>query len=365
MRKKVLYSLAIISICLNILFIAPYIGLIKNKIVKDEYFDDNTEDSIVIKSIVDCSMSIKEVHMSQQEFYGLPVDFINMFRPKRHSEIINNFYTAYNLVGLSQYGIKFNNKIVMDYIQNEADRWMSTDFSLNYELQRVDQTPIGIVYLNLYRYTNNINYLKTAEYIFNFLKNKREKGNVIPYINNINNYTDAVGMYVPFLMEYYELTKDTLAKQIAIDNIMEYKNMGCDTETHIPFHGYNIETGIKLGSCNWGRGIGWFLLAVAYCQETNDSILYNNIERLSYTQFPLSSYVFDSSTALMFEIYKQSTDKNRVLNIDFIKPYIKTKGIVSGCSGDTYSFNRYSNTFGDSELCNGFFLMLYSKFSND
>ena len=66
----------------------------------------------------------------------------------------------------------------------------------------------------------------------------------------------------------------------------------------------------------------------------------------------------------MFEIYEQSKDQSRKLSLDFIKPHILTNGFVDDCSGDTYGLNSYSHTFGESELCNGFLLMLVSKFDN-
>lgn len=85
---------------------------------------------------------------------------------------------------------------------------------------------------------------------------------------------------------------------------------------------------------------------------------------MNYTQFPNSNNKFDSSTALMFEIYKQAKNPNRPLSLSFIKPHILKTGFVDDCSGDTYNLNDYSHSFGESELCNGLLLMLASKFSN-
>lgn len=83
---------------------------------------------------------------------------------------------------------------------------------------------------------------------------------------------------------------------------------------------------------------------------------------MNYTQFPNSNNKFDSSTALMFEIYKQAKNPNRPLSLLFIKPHILKMGFVDDCSEDTYNLNDYSLSFG--ELCNGLLLMLASKFSN-
>lgn len=38
--------------------------------------------------------------------------------------------------------------------------------------------------------------------------------NEIPYISNSDyRFVDGIGMFVPFLVEYYNLTRDTLAKK--------------------------------------------------------------------------------------------------------------------------------------------------------
>lgn len=343
----------------DFIFLAPYI---KGHFSKDdsEYFNANSSDDEVINAVVSASLEIKESQMIQQEYRGLKEDLRSLFIQKRNSEKFNNYYMAYNLVGLSYYALKSKDSQIIDKLREKADSWIGDDGKLTYEVTRIDQCPIGIMFLNLYKQTHDSRYLVVAEQLYGFLKSRRQNGNLIPYNNTINNITDAVGMFVPFLVEYSKTTGDTLAYHIAVDNIEDTKLHGTDYKTHLPFHGYNIKTGIKLGSCNWGRGIGWFLLAVAYCPETSDDILLASVNELPYTQFPLSSSTFDSSVALMFEIYKQSIIPNRNLNLDFIRSHIHTNGFVSDCSGDTYAPNVYSQSFGNNELCNGLLLMLYS-----
>jgi hypothetical protein len=358
--KKLLNYFFIISLSINCIFIAPYVYSIY-KIDNTEYYDSTATDQEIITSVVNASLTLNGSKMIKQEFHGLFPDVKMMFTSGIHSNTINNYYNAYNYAGLSQYALRFSDSKVRNYIIRKADSWIADNGNLNYRLEKVDQCPIGIMYLNLYTMTGMLKYKRIADYIFDFLKSKRQKDNLIPYNNNDTNFSDAVGMYVPFLMEYYNITKDSLAIEIAKANLIQYQQFGIDKDTHLPFHGYNIKTGIKVGSCNWGRGIGWYLLAISYCPQLNDSVLMKNVELLPYTQFPLSSSSFDSSTALMFELYKQSTNKSRTLNFDFIRTHIKTNGYVSDCSGDTYGLNDYSHSFGNSELCNGLLLLLYSK----
>ena len=207
--------------------------------------------------------------------------------------------------------------------------------------------------------------MSVAESIFKQVINWRNERGIIMYVNNNETQLiDAVGMYVPFFMEYYKETGDTLAYMTVDYNMRQLYEKSVDKESGIPVHGYNTVTGIKVGSSNWGRGIGWYLLAAAFCPQINDPVLDQSLSVMEYTQFPGSNKHFDSSVALMFEIYKQSKDKQRELSLDFIKPHILTNGFVGECSGDTVGLNRYSRTFGESELCNGLLLMLVSIFDN-
>lgn len=219
------------------------------------------------------------------------------------------------------------------------------------------------MYINLYKMTGNDYYLAVAESIFGYLKSIRIGGsNIIAYRKeSANQFSDGIGMIVPFLIEYFYQSNDSIALRMAEDNFKEYQKYGCDSSTGIPMHGYNKKTHIKVGSANWGRGIGWYLLGAAYLPHLQDTRLDNNVGELNYAQFPLSSRKFDSSTALMFEIFKQSRMPSEKRSLTFIKPHVTQDGLVMECSGDTYDLNNYSHMYGPAELTNGLFLILVSK----
>lgn len=275
----------------------------------------------------------------------------------------NNYAMAYLYAGLSYYALNCNDKEVIDFLLLKSNEF-SSNGKLEYELTEVDQVPIGIMYINLYKISRNKEFLDVARSVFDYLNEKRINGsNLISYrAESANQFSDGVGMICPFLMEYFHATQDSTALMMANDNLNEFKKWGCDIATGIPTHGYNKETHIKVGSANWGRGIGWYLLAAAYMPHLDDPLLDKSIELLNYSQFPLSSKQFDSSTALMIEIYKQSRIPNVQRPLDFIKPHITQEGLVMKCSGDTYDLNNYSHFFGPAELTNGLFLILISHF---
>lgn len=371
MKKKhrVCRYLMLLSIAMNILFLLPYAGRglqkIGDAVRPVQYWKTSDSDELVVASVARRTMNldIDKTVMITDEYRGLFSD-LRRFVFNRRSEVKCNYFTSYGLVGVSYLLLWTDGKEkVLPFLQSTASKVIDKGGdSLNYSIEIVDQVPIGIVFINLYRATKRKEYLELAEHIYNKLLTFRsEYTNLIGYRSNSKiAYVDAVGMYVPFLMEYFATTQDSLALQIAKDNMKEFYRYGIDKETGIPMHGYSLDSKMKVGSANWGRGIGWYLLAAAYCPFVNDSLLNQNVMDMDYSQFPGSSKHFDSSTAIMAEIYKYSkglTPKS----LNFIKPYVTQTGMVDSFSGDTYGINDYSHQFGESELGNGLLLMYYYR----
>lgn len=271
------------------------------------------------------------------------------------------------MVGISYYAMATKDSIMMDKLKEKSMTFIdSNTHSLNYPVEKIDQATIGLLLLNLHKWYKDEQYMKVAQNLYSTIKEMKDSQDRILYVGKGAkvDFVDALGMYVPFFMEYFKATNDSSALKIVNDNMQRYQRYAVNPLTGIPAHGYNLSNGVPVGSANWGRGIGWYLLAAAFCPQIKDATLDRTLSKLDYTQFPGDSESFDSSTALMFEIYKQSKDKNRKLSLRFIKSHILTDGFVDDCSGDTYGLNSYSHTFGESELCNGLLLMLASKFDN-
>lgn len=378
-KKVILYSFFSLSLILNIICILPYKDVFSthfNKIFNPYDFthmSTNIPDSAYIKLVLKKSLQMDGKNYSTREYKGLFYDIKDMvFNHKSHNETLNNpFNIGYLYAGLSYYALvnpKDNNDIV-DYLINISSQYENYQHNnLNYRIENIIQIPYGIMYINLYKITNEQKYLNISSNIYNQLLQFRLEGKEeIPYLPNSDfRYIDGLGMYVPFLMEYYKITGDSLAMKVAKENIQLMQKYSIDKETGIPHHGYNPHNYLKLGSANWGRGIGWYLLALSYCSDMVDDKIEKSVDLMDYTQFPGQPYSkFDTSTALMLEIFKQSRNKNRKLDLSFIKSHTTISGMIDDCSGDTYSYNQYSKVFNKSEICNGLFLILITKFSNN
>lgn len=369
-KQKFLLAVSIVSILFNIVVILPYIKpyyiKLERKYFPTEHFSIKAADKEVLDKVCEATLHLKGVKMSMYENRGLPEDIKAFFRKERNTTAKNNFFTSYSLAGISYYAMSTKDSVTMDILRKKSKSFLNANGNkLNYPIKKIDQAPIGIFLLNLYHWYKSDAYLQAANSLFNTIAGMREPDGKIMYTPGLEfNFADAVGMYVPFLMEYFRATEDSLALEIVDYNMELYYDKGVNHESGIPFHGYNIKNGMPVGSANWGRGIGWYLLAAAFCPKIDDPALKKTLSRIEYTQFPGSSDHFDSSTALMFEIYKQSKNPKRKLSLEFIKPHVLKTGFVDDCSGDTYYLNSYSHTFGESELCNGLLLMLASRFRN-
>lgn len=378
-RKYIVYIILFISILFNGICVLPYKDYFINKLEKIIYPKDNillTEtipDSSYKELVLNKSMQMDGSNYSTREYHGLPQDIRDLYcRNKSHNETLDNpFNIGYLYAGLSYYALYSREDSrggIINYLINVSERYEnSTHNSLRYRIDNIVQIPYGLMYINLYKITKQRKYLNISSSIYKQLLSMRiGSSNEIPYISNSDyRFVDGLGMFVPFLLEYYNLTGDSLAKNVARDNIRIIQKYCVDELTGVPSHGYNPKTHLKLGSSNWGRGIGWYLLALSYFGDMTDEKVGKSIDKMDYSQFPGEPYgAFDSSTALMFEIFKQSRSSKRKANISIFKSHTTETGMIADCSGDTESYNRYSHTFCKSELCNGLFLILVSKFAN-
>lgn len=356
----------LLSIGFNVLCIMPYAGSyierIKEHFSPTKYFAEQSSDKDVIAAVVNKSMEMDGTAFScEQPKRGLVYDIGMFLHPSNKVERYNDCALSFLYWGLSEYAMTYKDKKVIDLLEQKVQAFTESG-KLTYQLKEVDQVPIGNCFLNLYKSTKKEAYLSHASQIYEWLLKKREpESNIIFYRKNCpNQFVDGLGMIIPFLVNYSKVTGDSLAYQIALDNMKEYYRYGVDKETGFPAHGYSKSTHIKLGSINWGRGIGWYVIAAAYLPEFKDKELDKHLPAIGYSQFPLSSGTFDSSAALMYELYLQSRGIHSA-SINFIKPYITIEGLVANCSGDTYDFNNHSRIFSPAELTNGLFLILLSN----
>lgn len=380
-----IYYILFISLLGNILVlwldVLPFLR-IRTRRRLDKYFNRNkTSPSLLEEKIVKRSLDLADLNkttsfwMHDKPFIHKLIDLIRGKYTKEYRKY--NYTKAYLYYGLTEY-LK-SDKSRLEIIKIKFDRIISQNGQPNFSFDKVDQVPFGLASLNLFEIYEDHKYLSFAHFIFKFLIDCRTEDGIILYRDNANNQlNDVIGMILPFLVRYYSITNDSEALKIGRRQLEFYIKYGTDKETGIPAHGINIRTKIKTGSINWGRGIGWYLLGLSYFNEYNNEfndqvdIIYNSLSPLKtienlYTQFPGNSMLIDSSTSTMF-IYsfirskKESYTKGQI--IEYFRKYIDNTGSIIQTSGDTLALNKYSETFGESELTQGMLLLLLSIAEN-
>ena len=372
---------AVLSLFLNFAFIYyDTIPFLWPKLEKKYFMDktikinEKTEQIIAAKSFE--MVVSKHVTMVWGDANGLTRKFFDL-RYEISSEDFKkfNYPRAFLFYGLAKYYESKNDIGKLKELKSVFDSYLDKKGKPLFVFDKIDQVTFGLTAFVLYKHYNEEKYLKLINQIFNFIQESTIDNDLINYRNGQSVFlNDMLGMVVPFLIEYQKHYKNANAIEIAKTQLEYYINYGVDKETYLPTHGIDLKTGIKVGPTNWGRGIGWYFLALAEYhkttgefQEEYDGII-NTLLRIRnpeglWSQFPGSMDYFDASSTLLFmygmnlnkEIYKESKDITSLL-----KDYLSEDGSINQTSGDTYGINDYSKTFGKSELSQGVLLMLLS-----
>lgn len=378
-----IYILLVLSILLNLLFlifdVIPYlVPDFKRKFRK--YKSEKIDIVDIERKILDVSMEIIKKKKSIMTWHpsNLYLGFQSRFRGRVSTEFKNyNYPRAYLMYGISDYLIKTKNEVKLAELKHYFDKYYISDNGQSrFIINKVDQAVFGIVALNLYSIYQEDKYKIFASIIFEFIFANYSKNKIVLYRENtMNELNDTIGMIVPFLVRYYEFLKNPLALEIARNQLAFFVEYGTDRNTYLPSHGINRTSGIKVGSSNWGRGIGWFFIGLKDFYEISGEFkeqyfgLCNTVLQLKnnedlWGQFPGSDDTFDasSSTLVIYSLPTEEYNTHKVLNL--LSKYISKEGFILQTSGDTERPNSYSKAYGKSELSQGVLLLILGKYKN-
>lgn len=266
------YIILLLSLLFNILVLItdtiPFLyPKIKRRLFKEKTAQWSSQQSLeqaVVARAIDMSQSEKVVTI-----WGAPSGFtqrmFNLFTTRKNDKFtLYHYPRAYLFYGLSEY-FKVNRDNRLDNLRNVFDQFMFDKGELRYKLTIADQAPFGLTALNFYYHYQDKKYEVLTDRIYQdvIIDNLNDKG-LIEYRKGQTNFLcDTLGMVVPFLVEYHRLRPDSEALAIAKRHVDYYIQNGIDSKTLIPAHGIEIASNNKGGSINWGRGIGWYLLALS------------------------------------------------------------------------------------------------------
>lgn len=378
-RKVLLYTVLSISLIINGLVVyfdvIPTIyPRIQDKLITQPTFSDkkiNNEE--MEKRVFETGKKMlfaKKAATIWHEHTGFTASLLQKRYIAETKELqLDNYPRAFLFAGLFDYAKKqnINQKELQEYFDKEI-------INSKYTIQRIDQAPLGLIALNLYQSTKEKKYLIFSQQILEYINTLLDENGILSYRQGQTIlFYDALGLAIPFLVKYSEVVNQE-ALDIARRQIDFYTSYGLHKSTFMPSHAINKKFKTPVGSSNWGRGIGWYILGLSSFYKATGEFekeyygLLNTLKELKnndglWGQFPGSKDQYDASASLLF-IYAELTNnplsytKEELLNL--LSPFISIKGEILETSGDTYGSNYYSHSFGKSELSQGLLLSILS-----
>lgn len=181
--------------------------------------------------------------------------------------------------GLADYYMENKNseeaRIILETLRKYYDRWIRR----NHRMSCLDEAFSGMALIDLHQITGEEKYKQAADKMADFLFHHEtdDAGGLLyrPKQKNGYIYAQSVGMVCPFLCKYGVTYGNSNAIQLAVTQIRNFIDMGMDSKTGLPYHGYQYESGVKYGIIGWGRGTGWLLIGMAetlsYLEDTHPS----------------------------------------------------------------------------------------------
>ena len=224
---------------------------------------------------------------------------------------------------------------------------------------------------------------KLAEYAFSY---PTDETGSFPYrAEQMNNhvYVDTVGLSCPFLYEYGRVYGEDEGMELAVTQIANFLAYGIDTTTELPYHGYEVESGMKYGIIGWGRAVGWLLrgmtrcmaavygldrLQESYCRLIDVVIAWQRKDGYFSWQLQAMEGPADTSATAMICLALQEGIRTRMLQgeayqivldkgLHALRKSIKN-GRVYDCLGECEGFSQYPQKYDAYPWALGVVLML-------
>ncbi len=327
--------------------------------------------------------------MSLTDNTYFPIVFVRSISLKinNSNRLKNSFPRAFLLNGIFDYALSINDKKSLNNVENKVLKFSTDILKDSNEFNFTDQVSMGMVALKLYKYSNNVIYKNLCDKVIAYLLNSNDvKYNIVLYRKNKDfHYVDVLGMVCPFLL--------MCAEEFERPDLIDFSNKQLEyyiknglTSSHLPFHSIDLKNNMPMGSANWGRGLGWYMLALSATLKYTTS---ENNNRYSYFKNEMDVLVSNLKNFQHDYYWGQFLGVSKKCHIDtsvscmvtysmllsgyecdlkdfyqFLKPLTKENGAIDYTSGDTEDINLYSREYGESELTQGLLLSIF-KIENE
>ncbi len=255
--------------------------------------------------------------------------------------------------------------------------------------RKINSIEVGILAFAILRIENPILIRPAMDQVYDFILDVKGNNNTIPYRKGWDNirFVDTLAFVCPFLMLYAEKYDIDYARQLAEDCYDEYDGLLLP-QFHLPPHAYREDISAPLGLYDWGRGLGWFILAILgmydYSSPTFrrrlDSRLFDITRTLLLCQSRNGGFssqllvegrqVEGSSTVLcgllLYKAYLLSHDNKIKISLDRLINQLmhitRKNGSLDYCQGDTKKIGDYSYRYDIMPFAQGMLLLLINRY---
>lgn len=200
--------------------------------------------------------------------------------------------------------------------------------------------------------------------------------------NSVVRFVDTLGMVCPFLALYGEKYNESKYVELAMSQVLKFREKGILSNTQLPCHAFNVSNGLPLGIYGWGRGTAWYFIALI---EMYNSISDENIKSQlkSLIKLAAEDYLkyqnrdgsfntilqgagqYDSSVTVAMAYFFQECyfifRDEKYLNVsklalNKIRSVTMKNGAVDQCQGDTHGIGIFSQVFDVMPFVQGILL---------
>lgn len=264
---------------------------------------------------------------------------------------------------------------IMDIVRRYYGRWNLR----GKKLYSIEDAYAGMALIDVYRITGEEKYKEWIDRIYSYVMQQEtdETSSFITKSKNGSKYVsvETIGTVCPFLAKYGKVFDDPSAVNMAIIQIENYMSRGMDEKTLLPYHGYDSDSGLKMGIIGWGQAVGRLLNGlseVLYYMDA-DKPSYDTIRQyyrrivdkvetyqaeggLYHWQLSAKDGPADTAATaqILVSIAQSLEDKvligihrSRMLRgVEAIKACIQEDGTLPGAAMQADGFNNYPVEFG-------------------
>ena len=356
-------------------FILPiYFVRIKRKERKYKFDIRKNKERILDKAII--MLRSDKVLMSfddDDSTYAMMSRFKSILLKRTNNYSYINFPRAWLMIGLLDYYEANRDENILNEVVLSIDKLIDSRGRLKFEFKNIDQCLFGMVFLRLYLILKEDRYANASHQVYKEVQNFLDVNGMYFYRKNVNIYfVDTIGMVCPFLYLYGAVFDIREATDSASFQLVHWINILMGTSHTLPYHAYDVEKETPLGSCNWSRGIAWFIIGLSYGVKYEDKSVRAAFEskngellkKLTLLQKSCggwgqflghdNSNKIDASSTVML-LYAQKVAGTQILESAkySLESSISSDGYVMNNSGDTIYINKYSREMGNPKYHRG------------